>query len=92
MPKRQHIKVVKHNYGSEGWGFESLRARETHQEFHDLVGFHLLGQDLISYEISVSGTLRLSKSRYSLAGSSMVRMLFVPNLSRLAESEQASRN
>ena len=39
MPKRQHIKVVKHNYGSEGWGFEPLRARETREEFHDFSGF-----------------------------------------------------
>ena len=35
---------MQHNYGSEGWGFESLRARETHQEFHDLVGFLFLWQ------------------------------------------------
>ncbi|MEY3326446.1 MAG: hypothetical protein RL044_399 [Actinomycetota bacterium] len=27
------------DYGSEGWGFESLRARETREEFHDFSGF-----------------------------------------------------
>ena len=25
------------DYGSEGWGFESLQACEPHEEFHDFV-------------------------------------------------------
>ena len=27
------IEVVQHNYGSEGWGFESLQAHETREDF-----------------------------------------------------------
>ena len=27
------------DYGSEGWGFESLQACEPHEEFHDFVRF-----------------------------------------------------
>ncbi len=33
LPLRLHIEVLQHNYGSEGWGFESLRAREPAKNF-----------------------------------------------------------
>ena len=33
LPLRLHIEVLQHNYGSEGWGFESLQAHDTHEDF-----------------------------------------------------------
>jgi len=39
LPLRLHINVLKHNYGSEGWGFESLQAHKTSAGSHDMRRF-----------------------------------------------------
>jgi len=44
------------DYGSEGWGFESLQACEPHEEFHDFVRFSLFLTLKGSYMVSSSAT------------------------------------
>ena len=39
LPLPPQGEILQDNYGSEGWGFESLQACEPHEEFHDFVRF-----------------------------------------------------